>query len=333
MTVLQPRLAGLSVWRETIAEPETVAADPVAPRRWVAVDDTDGQRGWFGPLRISAGPPETLPRISGTVDSVEAFEHWLAGARLPPWLTAAADGAAWDLVSRQAGEPLWRVLRPDGVPGSATAYASVLGVSPGRLDAAVAQLPERWPVVKVSVGPSVAAADVPDVAATIERIAARRVVAFDAHLCDTPPMRTLLNRIYPHVLWIEDPVSLTALSTLPAALRLKTVVGETVCDSEQLAPVCRRGGLWGIQLEPARLGVSAVVRQARQLGPSMRLLLHGHLPDVATTIAAAIDRHAPTLVEHNLRWERERSAAADGQWSRVGQPDRARGCSQASNSA
>lgn len=298
MTALVTPIERLVVWVEA-----------TAPRRWVSVEDRWRRTGWFGPLRavgsVTAALPPALPRLICT----DAWYEWLESMELPAWLRAALDGAAWDLACRQRGLPFWRVAAPTfRRPARVVPYASVLGLTREQLSGVAEQVPRRWKALKLSISAPLPESEVDSVGVALGAVARRRPIAFDAHLRKTPAMRSLLEEIAPAVCWIEDPLPFALLDDLTTAVRSKTVVGEGVADPRHVRTLCAIPGIWGVQLEPSRLGITPVLRASRWLEPTTRLLLHGHLPATATALAAAIGRERLTLVEHNLRWATQRWA-------------------------
>ena len=240
------------------------------------ITTADGAEGW-GEVWCNYPPRGSLHRadlvdhviaplvIGRDFDSPTAMHRFLAGAlRIPaiqsgepgPFAQAAAglDNAAWDLVARRAGEPLWRYL---GGVSQVKVYAS--GLSPDDPGPIAAEARRNgFRVAKLKVGAD-AAVDARNARAVLDALGAGGRITFDANQRWTPDVAAdatnALAAFDP--LWMEEPIradeSIATWQALARATRVPLAAGENLrgadfdayLDSGAIRHVQPDIGKWG----------------------------------------------------------------------------------------
>jgi L-alanine-DL-glutamate epimerase-like enolase superfamily enzyme len=291
-----------AVVRERAGLPNTIAA----AQNYLRLTSTAGVEGWFGPFVPNSG-----------ISAATLAEHWKligSGATVgsavealnPVWdrnpgVCAALEIALWDLQCRTIGLPLWRLLRPHDGQASPQFYASALGIASEHVTVLQTLLNAGYPVVKWTVDP------LADLAAQMSSIAsagvAWRSIALDAHCrLDLARVRRL-HQLAPDLAWLEDPFATD--TAWDASDFPRIVTGEDLCSPQELVRLSRLPGVYAVNLEVGRLGITrACATIAALLRPC---LLHGRAAPVSMHLAAAFPE-AVHAIENHIVYAPERLA-------------------------
>lgn len=199
------------------------------PAVFVRVTDADGAQGW-GEVWCNfpgVGAEHRARLLIDTVAPLALGQHWPDVGTL--WRTldaqlrvlaiqtgepgplaqcvAAIDLAAWDLVARRAGQPLWRVL--GGASGTARVYAS--GLHPDEAVALALQQRERGHrafKMKVGFAPQKDASRLRELRAALGDDA---TLMLDANQAWAPALAreriaTLIGAVHIPPIWMEEPI-------------------------------------------------------------------------------------------------------------------------------
>lgn len=237
MTTTLGRLARIDAWalRAPIATPVVTSFGTMRdrPAVFVRVTGADGAQGWgevwcnfpgvgaehrarllidtVAPLALATPSKDGWPDVATLWQTLDTQLRVLAIQTGEPGplaqCVAAIDLAAWDLVARRAGQPLWRVL--GGTSGSARVYAS--GLHPDEAVALALQQHERGHrafKMKVGFAPEKDTARLRELRAALGDTA---TLMLDANQAWSPGqarerIAALLGASHVPPVWIEEPI-------------------------------------------------------------------------------------------------------------------------------
>jgi L-alanine-DL-glutamate epimerase-like enolase superfamily enzyme len=265
----------------------------------------------FGPRLIGHDPGE-----------VQALWHKLASAAPIAWVGrsgitrlahAAIDVALWDLKSKAAGEPLWKLLG-----GSAEKRVRAYDTDGGWLNRSAAEVAESAKRsvldnghlgVKVKVGSENAHRDVERVEAVREAIGSSASIMIDANgKCSVPEARWLgqnLNQF--DIAWFEEPIwhaDVANTTRLREELSVPIALGEQLDSLDAFREMLVAGAVDYVQPDAVRLaGVTEWLRVA-DLAYAHRLPVVSHVGDMMQVhLQLAISHPSTTLLEY-IPWMR-----------------------------
>ncbi len=254
--------------------------------------DSIGRYGKSGLLRerflprLLAAPPESLLDADGMLDPARCVQTVMAnekggGHGERPGAVALVEAAAWDIVAKLAGRPLWQVLAErhatSGASNRIRVYASCGHFRPGEtLDGLAAEVRRAreagYGLVKIKVGGSDLAEDVRRVRAAREAAGQDGGLAVDVNGMLAPRLATAwLAAMAEHgVAWVEEPTApldYAALAALAARTPVPLATGENLFSFDDVRNLLRYGGL-----DPARDRIQVDMLLAYGVGEYVRIL-------------------------------------------------------------
>ncbi len=313
------RIARVEAWalRAPIATPVVTSFGTMndRPAVFVRVTSTDGAQGWGeawcnfpavgaehrARLLIDTVAPLALgvdwPDVPTLWRHLEQRLHVLAIQTGEPGplaqCTAAIDLAAWDLVARRAGQPLWRAL--GGASGAANVYAS--GLHPAQaVELALAKYGSGHRAFKLKVGfaPDTDRDTLTALRASLPHDVVLMVDANQAWSAEVARERIAMLAAVAPLRWVEEPITAdhdaAAWAELAASVSLPLAAGENVrgqsafdalLASRALAfvqpDVGKWGGLSGCRDVALRAQASGACFCPHWLGGPIGLLASMHL--------------------------------------------------------
>jgi L-alanine-DL-glutamate epimerase-like enolase superfamily enzyme len=278
------------------------------------------------------------PRLIGR-DPREVQALWLELASASPlaWVGssgilrlahAAVDVALWDLKSKAAGEPLWRLLG-----GSADKRVYAYDTDGGWLNRSAAQVADSarrsvldggYTGVKLKVGSDDPHADIQRVEAVREAVGPSASIMVDANgKCSVPQARWLGQRLSQFdIAWFEEPIWHTDVpntARLRQELSVPIALGEQLDSVDSFRDMLMSGAVDYVQPDAVRLaGITEWLRVA-DLAYAHRLPVVSHVGDMMQVhLHLAISHSSTSLLEH-IPWLRpcmaEAATVVDGVFS------------------
>ncbi|HEY7060321.1 MAG TPA: mandelate racemase/muconate lactonizing enzyme family protein [Chloroflexota bacterium] len=224
---------------------------------------------------------------------------------------AALDSAVWDLASKAAGLPLYRLL--GGYRNRIPAYASLRlhrELSLGALTETAAALAARgFTAIKMNLGgEATIVADVARVRAVRETIGDAISLLVDVNFRWTPSYAIRAGRALEefNLFWLEDPVpthNLEGLAEVRRALDIPIAAGEALFGLTTLRPLFEARAVDYPMPDLLRLGGITPFLKAAHLAEAFGLPLASHLsPEISAQVVAAVPNGR--IVEYNgWAWE------------------------------
>lgn len=280
----------------------------------------DGLEGWCGPfdnwsnvtLSALADAIHLIGRKTSIANAFEALKNlWPQN----PTICAAVDCALWDLVCRSEGLSLWRSLsREHPVSSNPPFYGSALGLSLEHVDVLPNVLAAGYPVAKWTL-------NVEDpLEEQLSRIGSLGIgwdsIALDAHGRLSIAQAKAIYEIAPSLSWLEDPFPSWDRKTWLLAGDKNSkfprlVLGEDINSWERLATLALMPGVYAINLEVERLGITGSILLMKSLNNHDSIChLHGRALIPSSHLAVAYP-DVVRRVEIHLAFAIERLATID----------------------
>ena len=266
---------------------------------FVRLDTDEGISGWgegcpWGNTYLPAHGPgiragiETLaPAVLGRDPrSLRALNEAM-DLQLPghPYVKAAIDIAAWDILGQSAGMPLWQLFGGDS-PSGVPVNSSIATDSPEAMADAIAEASAQgYSVHSAKLGGHSVRTDIDRINAICERLPLGDKLTFDVNRAWTPGVAVqVLNSVASRD-WIEQPCeTFDQCAHVAARVPNPIMLDECLHTFQDHLEAWRRGACEGVKVKPNRVGGLTKALQIRDFGVSVGWQMH--IEDVGGTALA-----------------------------------------------
>lgn len=211
---------------------------------------------------------------------------------------SAIDQAAWDMVARRRGEPLWKVLAPQSSPFNRRVQVYASGLGPDRVvDHALEKRAEGYRAFKFKVGFG-AARDLRNMQDLREALGDDVMIMTDANQAWEPSEAKLriseLEKFHPY--WIEEPLAadepLADWKDLAAASKISLAAGENIRGEANFEAAIASGALGFIQPDVAKWGGISGCREVALAAKKRAVMFCPHWLGGGVGLAASLHLRA-----------------------------------------
>ncbi|MFP5274549.1 enolase C-terminal domain-like protein [Coleofasciculus sp.] len=247
----------------------------------------DGIEGWFRPL--SRWSNVRLSKIIKLIGLLGRYTSIADAVKIlkPFWFQnstncAAIDCVLWDIICREEGLPLWRVLSDVQVEirSNPPFYGSVLGLSLQNIDVLTNVFADNYPLAKWTLDRETSIDK--QISEIMSLNIALNYIALDAHgSLELPDLEKIFD-LAPNLAWLEDPFPSdndfiwNKIGALSNRQFPPLVVGEDISSIDGLNKFSALSVVQAVNIEVERLGITRSVLVLENLkAQKRRCHLHG----------------------------------------------------------